>query len=183
MPIKPTFYGCSSLTEIAIPDNVTLIEKFAFGDCIGLTSITIGGNKTSIKGHAFNNCTGLTSVTLGNGVVSIEESTFEGCIALASIEVSQGNPVYHSAGNCLIETDSKTLIAGCKTSIIPNDGSVTSIGDNAFMGCYELTNITIPDSVTSIGDHAFHECSVLTSITIPDSVPQLEVMRSLIAVD
>ena len=59
------------------------------------------------------------------------------------------------------------MIAGCKNSAIPSDGSVTSIGDYAFKGCTRLTSITIPNSVTSIGSRAFSGCSSLTSITLP----------------
>ena len=54
--------------------------------------------------------------------------------------------------------------------IIPN--SVTSIGEEAFSNCYELTNITIPNSVTSIEKFAFSD-SGLTSITIPNSVSSI----------
>ena len=50
---------------------------------------------------------------------------------------------------------------------------VTSIGDCAFRGCYNLTSITIPSSVTSIGNDAFRGCSNLTSITIPSSVTSI----------
>lgn len=39
--------------------------------------------------------------------------------------------------------------------------SVTSIGSYAFIGCTNLTSITIPDSVTSVGIGAFSECSRL----------------------
>ena len=48
--------------------------------------------------------------------------------------------------------------------------SVTSIGDYAFMGCSNLTSVTIGNSVTSIGHDAFIGCSTLASVTIPNSV-------------
>ena len=51
--------------------------------------------------------------------------------------------------------------------------SVTSIGFRAFGSCYDLTPITIPNSVTSIGDMAFFECYNLTNIIIPNSVTSI----------
>ena len=47
---------------------------------------------------------------------------------------------------------------------------LTSIGNYAFKGCSNLTNIEIPSGVTSIGDSAFDGCSSLTSIEIPSGV-------------
>ena len=38
--------------------------------------------------------------------------------------------------------------------------SVTSIGERAFYGCYELTSMTIGSGLTSIGDNAFSGCSL-----------------------
>ena len=43
---------------------------------------------------------------------------------------------------------------------------VTSIGDLAFRGCSDLTDVTIGKSVTSIGMSAFDYCDNLTSITV-----------------
>ncbi len=88
-----------------------------------------------------------------------------------SITVATGNPKYHSLNNCVIETESKTLVAGCNNSVIPN--GVISIDNYAFSGCSGLTSITIPDSVTSIGNYAFSGCSGLTSVTIGNSVTSI----------
>ncbi|MBQ3710196.1 MAG: leucine-rich repeat domain-containing protein [Bacteroidales bacterium] len=54
---------------------------------------------------------------------------------------------------------------------IPN--SVTSIGNSAFSGCTRLTSVTIPNSVTSIENYAFYGCAGLTSVTIPNSVTSI----------
>ena len=57
-------------------------------------------------------------------------------------------------------------------SVVISSG-ITSISDNAFEFCSNLTSITIPDSVTYIGQYAFWECRNLKSITIPDSVTSI----------
>ena len=167
------FSGCTSLVSVTIPDGVTSIGYGAFWGCTSLTSVIIGNGVTSIGGAAFRDCTSLTSIIIPGSVTSIGDQAFGYCPSLERLTVAPGNPKYHSAGNCVIETATGTLIQGCNNSVIPSDGSVTSIGDYAFRGCTSLTSITIPDSVTSIGDHAFDNCTALTSIVIPDSVTSI----------
>ena len=167
------FSKCSKLINVTIGANVKTIPSYAFMDCSGLTSITIPDSVTSIGDYAFYGCSGLTSVTIPNSVTSIGSSAFSGCSEIKSLVVTAGNKKYYSANNCIIEPETKELIAGCKTSIIPSDGSVTFIGDYAFYGCSGLTSVTIPDSVTSIGNYAFYGCSGLTSVTIPNSVTSI----------
>ncbi len=50
------------------------------------------------------------------------------------------------------------------------DDSVTSIGDNAFRDCCNMTDAVLSESTVSIGAYAFADCSGLIGITIPKSV-------------
>ena len=50
------FQGCSSLTSVTIPSNITSIGDYAFLSCRGLTSVTIGNSVTRIGRYAFTLC-------------------------------------------------------------------------------------------------------------------------------
>lgn len=158
------FYGCTGLTSINIPNGMTSISAHSFSECTSLTSVTIPEGVVNIDGNAFSYCSALTSVTIPASVTSIDYDSFYGCKDIDGMSVSKGNSVYHSAGNCLIETDTKTIIIGFNNSFIPMDGSVTNISDNAFSGCSRLVAITMPESVTSIGYGAFENCENLLVI-------------------
>ena len=76
------FYGCSGLTSLTIPSNVTSIEWYAFEDCSGLTSLTIPSSVTSIGERAFEGCSGLTSIYVyPEKLPKLGEFIFNGCDA------------------------------------------------------------------------------------------------------
>jgi hypothetical protein len=51
--------------------------------------------------------------------------------------------------------------------------NVKTIGEGAFLHCKDLVKVTIPTSVTSIGDSAFQDCKALTTINVPESVTEI----------
>ena len=158
-----------TIKTVVIEEGVKSISNMAFFDLGSITNITIPDSVTSIGDSAFYWCFNLTSITIPKNVSYIAENALA-CNGLMSITVAPENPTYHSSGNCIIKTHSKTLITGCLNSIIPDDGSVTSIGTRAFMFCSKLESIAIPNGIISIGESAFTNCNNLTTIALPNSI-------------
>ena len=188
------FFNRSAMTGITLPDSVTEIAWGAFKACSSLSSITLPDGLTSIAPEAFQGCGSLTSINIPANVTNIGAGAFSDCPSLESITVDEKNTFFSDAGNCLTEISSGNLIAGCASSVIPSDGSVTEIGARAFAGCTDLTKISIPDSVTKLGvnafsgsglaevslpniteitDGAFSACPKLTRVSLPDGLKNI----------
>lgn len=167
-----TFEGCTSLISIVLPNTLTSIGANAFSGT-GLTSINFPNSLETISYSAFAGCTGLTRLIIPANVKSIGTSAFGGCYNLESITVDEGNEYYHSPNNCnaIIEKSTKTLLAGCNNTVMPDD--IKSIGQAAFQGCNSITSLVIPAEVMSIGANAFANCANLTDVYIPGNVSTL----------
>ncbi|MGN1019884.1 MAG: leucine-rich repeat protein [Aristaeellaceae bacterium] len=51
--------------------------------------------------------------------------------------------------------------------------SITTIGDEAFRNCVNITDITLPESLTTLGDGAFRGCTGITELTLPSSLTSI----------
>lgn len=156
------FDSCYKLSSITIPDNVRQIENYAFYYC-NIAEINLVEGLESIGIAAFAGCD-IKSLTIPNSVTSIGRNAFNETTQLESIVVESGNKVYDSRNECnaIIETATRTLIRGCKTTIIPKE--ITNIANTAFYGCLGLTEIEIPSNITSVGNSAFYACTSLENI-------------------
>lgn len=223
------FSGNKQLITVVIPKTIEIIKGAAFANCSNLKSVKLHYGLKEIRGFVFENCYSLTSIEIPSSVVNIgnnpeladlsaEEillrkifgeskcaggvssgNPFKGCSKLRSIKVNSSNPNYHDHINCLIDTHNKTLIAGCKNSILPGDESIDTIGayafygcacfenglfifeepkfkrieENAFAQCDAIKTLSFPKSVTYIGDHAFENCKSLSEIKFPDTLTEI----------
>ena len=157
--VDGAFRGIRSLTASAL--NIEI-----WGE--DLQHFTLAGDADTGSLN-LNGCSALTNVTL---LGHAKNMSFSDCPLLSAegFSVGTNSPYYEMKGDCLIEKQTKCLVLGFDTSVIPTDGSVTSIGYSAFSHCENLTSITIPDSVTSIGGFAFYLCKSLETVTFSEGL-------------
>ena len=162
------FKGCTGLTNISIPASVETIAGNAFQACSNLTSVTFAENSqlTTLDSYVFYQCSKLTSIELPSSLTSLTGSSFYKT-PLETISIKSGGK-YISVNNCIIDPSTKTLIAGAANSVIPNDGSVTTIGPTAFYENKALKEINIPKTITRLENECFVGCSNLKKVDVED---------------
>lgn len=140
-------YGFNStgLTEVVLPDGLESVGTSCFQDLYSLQSVTVPGTVKTIGNNAFANNWNLSSVTLGEGIEEIGMYAFSGAQGVTELNLP------------------KTL---------------KKIGVGAF-DQMQLTSLTIPGSVISIGDWAFGGCyTPLEFLTFEDGEEPLETTQS-----
>ena len=74
---KNTFFGCSKLTYVIIPNGVTEIGKDAFSGCEKLTTVVIPEGVTKIGDAAFDRCFDMRVVIVPKSVKYIGAEAFD----------------------------------------------------------------------------------------------------------
>ena len=143
---KYAFRGCTSLTRVMIPRNVTYIDAGAFADCGNLKEFAVAEDSNHYKSVDGLLLTkdgrtlvavpgGLEAVKIPDGVVTIGDCAFLGCKKVSKVSIPDG---------------------------------VTSIGYKAFAKCSGLEIIEMPPSMMKFGPDAFGGCNKLAKVCITD---------------
>ena len=99
---KFAFYGCTKLTSITIPNNVTVIKESTFEECVSLDKVifdTSLSKVAEIESRAFAKCTALGStvdldnpvlvtLVLPNSLNKIGDSAFDSCAGLLGVRLN-----------------------------------------------------------------------------------------------
>jgi hypothetical protein len=169
------FEGCTGLKQIDLPQGVTYIGNLAFYGCESLTRIVLPEELSTIGEYVFSNCTGLTQVTLSAKLKSNYPafSLFNGCSSLESFIVIGSGPLSAAiGGKALVENNTKLIAYPSASGSITLPEEISSIDEDAFKRCTDLTQITLPSEITSIGDAAFFGTG-LTQITLPQKLTSI----------
>jgi len=131
-----TFYDCTGLDSVSIPNTVTYIDSLAFGGCTILKKCIIPPNVNFIGEKAFSGCTMLPSIDLPSNITKISNGTFMNCSSLTSINIPD-----------MVNIIGERAFLNCisLTSInLPR--AVSKIGTSSFFGCINFNYINVDEN-------------------------------------
>jgi len=177
------FYNCSALTSIIIPSSVGSIGQRAFYGCTNLTTMYVNIVSPIFISNIFPLRTNATLfVPYGSKAAyeaadywqdfkSIEETivfddAYVKAICVANWDTDEDNNISNMEAAAV--TNLGTLFSANSNITSFNElkyfTGLTTIPDDAFYGCSQLSSVNIPSNVTSIGNYAFQNCYNLSTI-------------------
>ncbi|MEE0992565.1 MAG: leucine-rich repeat protein [Bacteroidales bacterium] len=185
-------YDLDSLASVTIPANVTSIGNYAFYDCDRLASVTCNAQTAPALGsYAFYS--NYSSNTLSIPFCNVNQESYTSSAwnnRFYYIQSSHDGLVYSviSGTNNLkvIGVTDRSITEIVIPATVECNGTiynVTSIGNDAFYGCSNLAEVTIPENI-NISYDAFYNAGVPATVTIDgltyDASPHPEIFSGLI---
>lgn len=189
---EKAFQNCTALTDVVIGNGITAIAPYTFHNGFNLVNVTIPETVTSIGASAFDLCTKLKTIYYYG-----TEADW------AAMEIGEKNEgilnasMYYFSGICgdnmtwSVTSDGVLTLGGTGDmydytaytmpwydhienirEVIIGDG-VTGIGNSAFQGALNLTDITWSTSLQTIGERAFSGCASLDAVVLPETVTEI----------
>ena len=152
---------------------VTGIGDGAFAKCAALNEVELPSTIKHIGTRPFSE-SAIITLALPDSLRVLDGNPLSGCDTILSVTISPDNSYFAIVDGILYDKDIRLLI-GCparkETASIAS--TVTSIGDEAFYGCFRLREISLPIALSEIGDQAFRGAVRLTSLELPVSMVEI----------
>lgn len=147
---KAAFEGTEILTEISLPDNIRLIEKYAFYDS-GIKNIHLPENLEQIGNYAFA-MSNLESITVPDKVAELGVKIFSGCYKLTEVVLPE-----------LITAIPDEAFLACHKLKTVHVSGISTVGDNAFFHCKALKVFDF-SQIKKLGGMSFAETGIREAI-------------------
>jgi len=180
---RETFSGCSSLTTVHIPSNVSLIEANAISKCPNLSYVyynarnAVARNDSSLLGNTYpfsdSSTTSGMKVVIGPDVERINSFTFYQATLTPNMSY-----IYEldltNANKCETIGSSAFNLCNLKSLKFNQHGALKSISNSAFANNYFIQELSLPDGIESIGIGSFESWNQLEKLSIPSSLTSMD---------
>lgn len=176
-----TFYQCTALEELVIPENTSLtrITGYVYRDeyvlgaktqtagivegCYALKTLRIPAKVRTINNYAFASC-GIETVIFEDGSLcqKIGDAVFANCVNLKNINIPES---VKTLGNC--------VFVNCMSLENLDLSQFTSVGRTLISGYSSLKSIVLPNYITTLSDSYFKNCTSLESCILPENLTKI----------
>ena len=168
-----TFYNCKSLTNLTLHDGVTLIDNGAFSGS-SVVTVDLGEGLNAIGDSAFMSCSAIIDLIIPDSVTTIGVNAFFGCSGMKTLDIGLGvttigNSAFTSCSG-LTKVEINDLAHWCSITFSNIASNPSCYAYKLYLNDELLTDLVIPDTVTTVNARAFYNCSTLISVTIPSTV-------------
>lgn len=187
--IADNAFALSPVTEVVLPEKLTVIGSNAFSQCSNLTKLSLPKSLQIIGSSAFWCCRKLPEISIPDQVNHIGMHAFSVCSSLKEITLTPKLiRNYHEYGlpsecrvKCSVPCEGDFYIhrnsviryfgnSSNQTVRVPN--GVKKISKQAFYNS-DVFEVIIPDGVTVIDDEAFWGCGNLEKVILPNSLKRI----------
>ena len=161
------FKNCTSLESITLSSNITTIDSCAFQKCVALKSVNLPSALSVIGDYAFNKCESLTSIIVPDSVETFGAYAFADCSRLVSADLGDN-------GGTVLSRLGEYAFQKCSSLTSIDIGEIRTIGYGAFKDCYSLRGIDFPSKLVHIESEAFFNCLSIHSITIKPTIMTID---------
>lgn len=165
---SPSFANCIKLKNVTLSDKTTSITSFE--GCTSLTEIVIPESVNAIVGKAFKNCRQLKTLTINSkNSITVGENAFVNCSALQTV-----NYAGTAADWCGIEFDNKyanpmyyaqkVLFQGKQLETLDVTGTSAKFQNHGFVNLKSLKKVVFSSITGGLG--TFEGCSNLQEISL-----------------
>ena len=192
-----TFYNCTSLTNITIPDTVTKIGCDSFNNCpniteldlnnityldycafanTGITELIIPETVTYVNVYAFGNCNNLKKVTIKNNLATYVNGsqTTKLFTVFGPMSYNSYSGAWDAKYGVYNKSIEELIIDSSAFDTWSCNGSENSVPNEFVQELKGLKTVTLSDNIKTLNYHSFFNCPKLETITLSNQLNAIQ---------
>ena len=152
---------------------VVRLGENAFANCASLSEVVLPDSIREFGRHVFKG-TALENLAIPNNLRKVEGNPIADCDTMLSYSISAEQSYFAVVDGVLYDKDCETVVScPARRESVRLPSSVTKIGEEAFAGCFRISELSLPVALREISMDAFRGCLRLKELKMPTDLTVL----------